>query len=820
MAKGRLRIYLGVAPGVGTTHALVDEAERRRARGQVVVIGALDPPALWSAVDAARIAAFARPLGAGAWDGEAVLAATPDVVLLDDLGAPAPGTDRPRWRLLPELVGAGVDVIATAHITQVASLADLVTELVDARPEVSVPDAVFADADAVELIDMSPAAVRRRLAHGRLVAPEAMNVALAHRYSPEVLAGLRLLAFDWLGGLLRRPLPSTLPRDLILAGVSGGEDAGRVLRRAARLAQRRPGTSVLAVEVVPTAGRFRQQPADADRVRDLATDLGVAYRQVMADDVATALLDVARAERAEIVVVGASGRRRRGGVTDRLLALADDVDVLVVRSTAPGIPLPRLRMSVPRPRLTTGLGLAVVLPSLVTLVGRVQDGWLGVSATSLAYLLAVVVTALVGGLWPALLAAVVSAELLSWFFLPPLGSVRVTDPHSIATLAMFVLVGVLVGATVHRASALADAATRARAESRALAALAEDTLSQTEALPQMLEHGRTSFKMESATLLRREPDDTWTVVGSVGPTPLRDPADADAAVPAGDDLVLAMRGRPMAASDQTVLRAFAAQTRNLLERDTLARSAAQAERLEATERLRDSLLAAVGHDLRRPLASARASVETLRGGVAMTDAQRAELLVGADESLARLSRIVDDLLDLSRLETGALRFNHDTVWLDEVIPPALDELGEAGEQVRLSVPDDLPPADADAALVKRIVFNLVSNAVEHGSGDIPPLVRASAAGDRVQVRIVDSGPGLAQHDREAMFRSFHRSGDARHRGGLGLGLALSRGLAEAMGGTIEAEDTPGGGLTMVLTLSTTADTLGATAPGHRERGEL
>lgn len=811
MATGRLRIHLGVAPGVGTTHALIDEARRRAARGRSVVVGQLDAPA----------AGLERPLADGPWDARRVLASRPDVVLLDDLAAPLTGADRPRWTAVAELLASGADVIATAHITQVASLADVVTQLTGSAPTASVPDTVFADAAAVELVDMAPEALRRRLAHGRLVAPDAVDAALAARYSPEALAGLRALAFTWLGGLLRTASDVGETRERLLVATSGAA-SGRLLRRAARLAGRMPGASVLAVEVVPSTSGVHRPVPDDDRARALAAELGIPYRQVVADDVTTGLLDVARAEQATQLLVG-SGAGRRHGTVDRLLALAHDVDVVVVPSPPaedrPGGPR---RPGVARSRQAVGAVLAVALPGVATLAGLAGHGWLGVPGTTLAHLLAVVLTALVGGLWPALLSAVVGSQLINWFFIPPYGSLDVAEPHNAVTLAVFVLVGSLVGAVVHRAGAGAAEAARAAATSRTLARLAEATLNRTDALPRMLEQGRASFGMRSASLLRRRNagGPGWLVVDQVGEDAPATPELADVAVPAGDDLVLAMSGRTLAASDQTVLRAFAAQTQNLLERDELARGAAGAARLEATEKLRDSLLGAVGHDLRRPLASARASVESLRSGIALSDADRADLLADATDSLARLSRIVDDLLDLSRLQTGALRVNSAPVWLDEVIPPALDDLGPAGADVRVSVPDDLPPADADAALVRRIVSNLVANALEHGASPVPPSVRVSATADRIEVRVVDRGRGLGTEDRDRIFRPFQRRGDADERRGLGLGLALSRGLAEAMGGRVDAEDTPGGGATLVLTLPVAPDAPGPTAEvGRRERGE-
>ncbi|MFZ0160879.1 MAG: ATP-binding protein, partial [Kineosporiaceae bacterium] len=238
------------------------------------------------------------------------------------------------------------------------------------------------------------------------------------------------------------------------------------------------------------------------------------------------------------------------------------------------------------------------------------------------------------------------------------------------------------------------------------------------------------------------------------------------------------------------------------------------------EHLRDALLAAVGHDLRSPLASATAAVSSLRSpDIQWSGQEREELLATAEESLGRLARLVADLLDLSRLRAGVLTVASEPVWLDEVIPPALDELGLAARDVRLNLPEDVPPVLADAALLTRALVNVTGNALRYSPEGRPPTVAASADGDRVQLRVIDRGPGIPSMDLQRVFTPFQRLGDTDNRAGLGLGLALSRGLVEAMGGTLEAEDTPGGGLTMVLTLpvAAVAPDVQPAEPGQRER---
>ena len=284
-------------------------------------------------------------------------------------------------------------------------------------------------------------------------------------------------------------------------------------------------------------------------------------------------------------------------------------------------------------------------------------------------------------------------------------------------------------------------------------------------------------------------------------------------MPVGEDLTLALRGRPLAAEDRRLLTAFAVQAAVALRQRRLAEAAARAEPLAAVDRTRTALLAAVSHDLRSPLASAKAAVTALRSpDLAYTEEERTELLSTADESLDRLTRLVDNLLDMSRLQAGALAVDPYPVGLDDVVPAVLDELGPAGRAVRLQLPPELPEVVADPGLLERIVANLLANALRHSPPDRAPLVSASALADRVELRVVDRGPGVAESEWDRIFVPFQRLGDRDTSTGVGLGLALSRGLAEAMGGTLGPEHTPGGGLTMVLTLPA------APAPAPRASG--
>jgi two-component system sensor histidine kinase KdpD len=479
--------------------------------------------------------------------------------------------------------------------------------------------------------------------------------------------------------------------------------------------------------------------------------------------------------------------------------------------------------ALPRTRRLSGIALAVLLPvALTTTLVRAGDV-VGVAGDALALLIAVIVTALVGGQWSAVLCALLGSSLLNYWFIPPVRTFQIGEARNIWTVVGFLVVGLLVSGVVHRAASTASAAARAAAEARTLSDVARATLRGEDALPTLLEHMRRAFGMTSASVLRRHADavsDTgsdlmpgWAVVVARGPDAPQSPAEADIQMPAGQGLVLTLSGRSLGASDRAILEAFAAQVQALLERDDLARSAAQAARLEASEKLRDALLAALGHDLRTPLAAATAAVTSLRSSdVTWTEPEREELLATAEESLARLGSLVSDLLDLSRLRAGVLNVSRQTLWLDELLAPALDELGTNASDVVVDLPDALPPVVADAGLLMRVLVNVLGNALHHGSSEAaPPVVTGRVADhgvdrdgernrDRVELLVIDHGPGVEAQEQERMFRPFQRLGDTDNTTGLGIGLALSRGLIEAMAGTITPQPTPGGGLTMVLSL--------------------
>jgi two-component system sensor histidine kinase KdpD len=848
MARGRLRIYLGAAPGVGKTYAMLGEGLRRSERGTDVVVAIVEDhgrPLTAAMTDGLeilpRVTRTHRGVDFPEMDLDAVLARRPAVALVDELAhTNVPGSrNEKRWQDVEELLDAGIDVISTVNVQHLESLNDVVEKITGVPQQETVPDRVVRAADQVELVDMSAEALRRRMAHGNVYGPEKVDAALANYFRVGNLTALRELALLWLAdkvddGLQRyrseQGIDTTWEtRERVVVALTGGPEGDTLLRRGARIAARSHGGDLLALHVARSDGLTGASPARLASQRQLVESLGGTYHQVIADDVPEGLLTFARAENATQLVLGASRRSRFGsllsgaGVGATVIRESGDIDVHMVTHDAVGrgYGLPSLGGGLTLRRRALGLVLALVLMPLVTLVLAQLREELTIVSAALTFQLAVVLVALVGGLWPAVAGAVLGSLLLNYYFVPPYYTFDVNDRNNVLALVVFVVVAVLVSVVVDTAARRTRQAARASAESETLATMAGSVLRGQAAVPALLDRVRETFSMESVTLLECGPDQkAWTVVDHAGDAPCGDPGDGDVTVPVGTDRCLVLCGAALGAGDQRILAAFAVQTTVAIEQAQLAAAAEAAKPIADADRMRTALLAAVGHDLRTPLASAKAAVTSLRGSdVTWTPAERDELLATADESLDRLTSLVENLLDVSRLQAGVLAVMAQPVGLDEVVPLALDALGADVAGVVVEVPPSLPAVVADAVLLERVIGNLVANALRF-SPAAPPLVAASVLDDRVELRVVDRGPGILDEDHERVFAPFQRLGDNDNASGVGLGLALSRGLTEAMGGTLRPETTPGGGLTMVVSLPIAAGSADeAPTPGRRERTE-
>lgn len=848
MGRGSLRIYLGAAPGVGKTVAMLDEAHRRLSRGTDVVVGYVETHG--RAHTAAMIEGLEvlprrevdyRGSRLTELDVAAVLARHPQVVLVDELahtnvpGPAAPtgggaghasgGEHEKRWQDVEEILDAGIDVISTVNIQHLESLNDVVESITGIRQQETVPDEVVRRADQVQVVDMSPEALRRRMAHGNIYGPDQVDAALANYFRVGNLSALREIALLWLADRVDEALERYRAdqgisdrwpaRERVVVALTGGAGSETLLRRGARIATRAAGGDLIACHVQSAEGLTSTDPAALARLRTLAGDLGAEFQNVSGPDVAEAILDHARGVNATQIVVGVSRRSRwqqilRPSIASEVADGSGDIDVHLVPHEGSKVGSRRPNVTgLPTRRVVAGLLFAVVsLVVLTAVLVATQQGHT-LSLDLLLYLALTVVCALVGGIWPALLCAVVGSLMVNWFFTEPRGTLTISDAPNALALAVFVLVAMAVSSVVNVAARRTEQAVSAERESSALAAMSRDLLAEPRPLPALLDRARNDLGMRAAVLAETHEDRPPTVVASTDPhltvgTVLSDTTTWAFDVTVDDDVHLLLDGPPIAAEDQRVLNAYAAHAAILHGRERLVRAARDAAGLARDSAARTTLLAAVSHDLRTPLASIKAGVSTLRqSGLELPPEDEAELLESIEESADRLDALIGNLLDLSRLETGAVRaHSHSIDLLDAVVSTV--RTTSAPSRVEIDLEPDLPLVRADLGLLDRVLANVVENALKH-SGNEEVRVTAGRIGDTVQLRVVDRGPGVDDADKERIFAAFQRVGDTPQGDGLGLGLAVARGLMTVMGGSLVPEDTPGGGLTMVIELPLSSD---------------
>lgn len=817
---------LGAAPGVGKTYAMLEEGKRLQSLGTDVVVAVAEThgrAATAAMLDGLEVVPRREVEHRGVTltelDLDAVLRRAPQVALVDELAhTNAPGTEHAkRWEDVEAMLEAGIDVMSTVNIQHIQSLNDVVEQITGVHQRETIPDAVLRRADQIEVVDLAPQALRDRLAEG-VVYPEArIDAALSNYFRLGNLTALRELALLWLADEVDSALQryraehgiagSWEARERVVVALTGGPEGDTLLRRGARIAARSSGGELLAVHVTSEDGLREAAPGALAAQRSLVEQLGGSYHQVVGSDIPKALVDFARGANATQLVIGVSRRSRLAalltgpGIGATVIRESGAIDVHIVSHARAGG-----RFALPRPtggltvrRRVYGFVLALIGGPLLTLLLTSFRSHESMTADVLSYQLLVVVVALVGGIWPALFAALLSGLTLDYFFVEPLYTITVGEPLHLLALVLYVVIAVLVSLVVDQAARRSRAAQRAGAEAELLATVAGGVIRGEDALHELVSRTREAFGLSGVRLLVPVPGSPEPeVVASSGEA--ADPPRIQN-LPVGTRGTLELSGRDLAAGDRRLLAAIVAQLDAALEHRDLAATASELGPLAEADRVRSALLAAVGHDLRRPLAAATAAVTTLRQtDLRLSDDDSEALLETAEESLGTLATLVTNLLDVSRVQAGVLGVSLAPTGVDDVVLPALDELGLGPAEIELDLPPDVPSLLADGVLLQRVLVNLLGNALRYSPPGARPVVAASTFAGMVQLRVIDHGPGIPNERREAVFVPFQRLGDTDNDTGIGLGLALSKGFVEGMGGTLDAEDTPGGGLTMVVSL--------------------
>ncbi len=828
--RGGLRIYLGAAPGVGKTFDMLDEGRRRLERGTDVVIGFVETHGRTHTAErigdlpiVARQKVEYRGATFEEMDLAAILRRRPQLALVDELAhtnVPGSGPHTKRWQDIESLLEAGIDVLSTVNIQHLESLNDVVETITGVAQQETVPDSFVRSAEQVQVVDQTPEALRRRMAHGNIYPAERIDAALGNYFRQGNLTALRELALLWLADRVEEGLQryreqhgitgTWETRERIVVALTGGPEGDALIRRAARIAARGSGADLIAVHVSRSDGLVGSGSAGLETQRLLIESLGGSYHSVLGDDVPRTLLEFAKSVDATQIVLGASRRRPWGaaligaGTGQTVTRLSGPIDVHIVSHdyAGRGYQLPHFGYGLTPRRRLLGIAAAAVLLAGITAVLTLVRSHITFATDVSVYLLIVVVTSLVGGFWAAVLGAIAGSFLLNYYFAPPIHTLTITDGENILALGIFLLVAVLVSRVVDLSARRSVLASRARAEAETLSALAGSLLRGEQALDALLARVRETFAMSSVSLLEREPGASWRVLAQLGPEPPEEPSDGDCAAEIDETQSLVLRGHSLSGEDQRILTAFAAQVAVAYRQRELAEAASAVEPLAESERARTALLNAVSHDLRTPIAAAKAAVSSLLADdVAWSEADRHELLTNANVSLDRLTDLVTNLLDLSRLQAGVLPVLTTPVALEDVMQRALDSVAPGDAPLDVEVPTDLPEVMADAGLLERVVANLVQNALRYSPDGARVAITGSSHAGLVELRVIDRGPGIPAADADAVFAAFQRKDDSPAAGaGVGLGLAIARGFTEAMGGQVFAEETPGGGATLVVEL--------------------
>jgi two-component system, OmpR family, sensor histidine kinase KdpD len=826
--RGDLRIYLGAAPGVGKTCAMLGEAHRRLERGTDVVAAVVETHGRKKVGELIKGIEVIPPhyisYRGGTFpelDVEAVLRRKPEVALVDEYAhSNIPGsTHDKRWQDIETLLDAGITVISTLNIQHLESLNDVVAQITGIEQRETVPDEVVRKAAQIELVDITPEALRRRLAHGNVYPSERIDAALTNYFRAGNLTALREIALLWLADQVDSALAKYRAdqkitdtweaRERVVVAVTGGPESETLVRRASRIASK-SSAQLMVVHVARGDGLSGASTRGMGKVRELAGSIGASVHVVVGDEVSCALLDFARETNATQLVLGSSRRSRWASIFSEGIGAATiknsgkiDVHMVSHEQANRGLELSAIS---PRTRQVVSWLAAVTMPWAILAVTIRLDSALDLGAKSALFFAGVIGVALFGGVAPAVLCGVLSGALLDYFHTEPRYSFAVANTSNLLTIVLLLGVAMAIAVLVDAAASRAREARRAGQEAELLSLFAASVLRGAD-LNTLLERVREAYSQRAVCLVR-EVDGRMVPVAGVGSEACLTVDAADTAVNVGDEeFWMLMSGRRLTGRDRRVLSVVATQAAGLVKQGELAEEAGKVQSLAEADELRRLLLSALGHDLRTPLTAAKAAASSLRAeDVWFSPEDTSELLATVEESVDQLTLLVANLLDSSRLAAGVVRPELTEVYLEEVVQRALVGIGGRNTIYgrasidRVKVEVGATVAMGDAGLLERVLSNVIDNALRYAPASMVR-VNAGQVGPRVLINVIDEGPGVSKGAADEMFQPFQRLGDFDTTTGLGLGLSVAKGFVEAMSGTITASDTPGGGLTILIDLA-------------------
>jgi two-component system, OmpR family, sensor histidine kinase KdpD len=861
--RGKLKLFFGAAAGVGKTYAMLEAAREKRADGVDVVVGYVEThgraetEALLKGLDvlSPRLVEY-RGATLREFDLDAALARRPQLLLVDELAhTNAPGSRHAkRWQDVVELLDAGIDVFTTVNVQHVESLNDVVAKITGVVVRETIPDSVLDNADQVELIDLPPDDLLERFREGKVYVPDQAAEALRNFFRKGNLMALRELALRRTAERVDAQMRSYMrdhaigaiwpTAERLLVAVSASPLSVRLVRAAKRMAERLGAEWWVAY--VETPAQLRLPPEARDRVAEtlrLAESLGAKTVTLTGARMSDEILAFARQRNVTRIVVGKPQRSlwKRivlGSVVDALVQGSGDIDIAVISGDKDEPAPPPLRRRMAPPTSWSGYAQALGTVLVASGVSRLMFPLFEVSNLVMIYLLGIVFVARRHGRGPSLVAAILSVAAFDFFFVPPHLTFSVSDVRYLVTFLVMLIVGITISGMTIRIRAQAEAVREREQRTAALYAMSRE-LASTRGVDELARittrHVAEVFRARTIVLLpdagrlvtRGEPDTDAPLDGNevgvagwvfehrrpagLGTTTL--PGASRLYVPLmaarGCAGVLGVRPVDPHAFDTPEqlhqLETFANQTALAIERARLTEEAQETQLRMETERLRNSLLSSVSHDLRTPLATITGAATTLieQGGRLDGPAQH-DLLGSVREEAERLNRLVQNLLEMTRLESGALELRKEWHSIEEVIGAALRRHAKRliGRRITTRVLPDLPLVAMDDVLIEQVLMNLIDNALKYTPTGTPVDIIATATDRAATVEVADRGPGIPAGQEEKIFEKFYRGQPGEGRGA-GLGLAICRGIIRAHGGRIWAQNLPGGGVAFLFTLPVT-----------------
>ena len=860
--RGRLKVFFGASPGVGKTYAMLEAARVRMAEGGDVVIGWIETHGRAETAALAegmpRIAPREveyRGVRLREFDIDTALLRKPRLLLLDELAhSNAPGLRHAkRWQDALELLDAGIDVFTTLNVQHLESLNDLVNQVTGVEVRETVPDRVLDEADDVAFVDLPPEDLLKRLAEGKVYLAERAAEAARSFFRRGNLLALRELALrataEHVDADVRdyrrdHEIDAAWPvAERILVCVRPNPESDRLVRAARRIAARLRCEWIVAYVESPAQPPL--SPAERHSLvatMKLAEELGAETTGLSGDSIGAALLSFARQRNVNRIVIGkplhARWRDRlKGSLLDEIVRASGGIEVIVVpggekgpeREQEPGV-------LVPPARLAYASALAVVLATTLVCWGMFER--FDNSNLIMVYLLGVAFVAVRHGRRPSVLAAVLSVAAFDFFFVPPRLTFAVRDTQYLVTFAVMLVVSLLISTLAVRLKAHAESASRNNQRTQLLYAMSRDLAAarnEQELAQAATGHAHELMRGTAEILLPGLDGRLPAAVGAARPDDARERAVAEWAfehgrpaglgtdtLPAASAVYIPLRSPasvlgvlgvlgvrpaesllPLGPEQIDVLESLARQVASSLERVRFAGEAAQAKLDAETERLRNALLSSVSHDLRTPLGVIHGSATALLDENATLDAAtRRDLMVTIREEAERLNSRVRNLLDMTRLEAGAVALDLGWQSLEEVVGAALErvERGTGPRRVTVRLAETLPLVAGDGALLEQVVVNLLDNALKYSPPEAPVEVTAREDAGEIVLSVLDRGPGIAAPDRERIFQKFYRASAQRGREGVGLGLAICSAVVRAHGGRIWVENRPDGGASFQLAL--------------------